>query len=264
MSYAALMVHFDAAPSAHRRVRLAVDLANRFQAALIGIAGRSYVLAIDEGPDGEQKQIDTLADIGREFHAAAKHVRHTEWRGNAELVSNLVSNEARAADLVVIGRDTGSDELHLALDPGIAVLRAGRPVLVVPEEVDLLSARRIMLAWKDSRESRRAVSDALPFLKEATEVLIAQVCESGTETESLGSVEDVAVYLRRHGVSVGVKAFLRSKRSVADELLRFAKDGNADLIVAGAYGHSRLGEWMFGGVTHELLVKSRLCCLFSH
>ena len=173
------MVHFDAAPSAHRHVRLAVDLANRFQAALIGIAGRSYVLAIDEGPDGEQKQIDTLADIGREFHAAAKHVRHTEWRGNAELVSNLVSNEARAADLVVIGRDTGSDELHLALDPGIAVLRAGRPVLVVPEEVDLLSARRIMLAWKNSRESRRAVSDALPFLKEATEVLIAQVCEVG-------------------------------------------------------------------------------------
>ena len=86
-----------------------------------------------------------------------------------------------------------------------------------------------MLAWKDTRESRRAVTDALPFLNEATEVLVAEVCEPGSETESPRSVEDVAVHLRRHGVSVGAKAFLRSERSVVDELLYFAKDGNADL-----------------------------------
>ena len=97
-------------------------------------------------------------------------------------------------------RDTGPDDLHLALDPGISILRAGRPVLVVPDEIDSLPARRIMLAWKDTRESRRAVSDALRFLKEATEVLIAEVCEPGSETKSLRSVEDVAVHLRRHGV----------------------------------------------------------------
>ena len=78
-------------------------------------------------------------------------------------------------------------------------------------------------------------------------------------TMSLRSVEDVAVYLRRHGVSVGAKAFLCSKRSVADELLRFAKDGNANLIVAGAYGHSRLGEWMFGGVTRWPRAISAAC-----
>ena len=272
MPYAALMVHFDAAPSAHRRVHLAVHLANRFQAALIGIAGRSYVPTLmaegltinSEETDCGQEELAILADIGREFHAATRHVRHTEWRGKPEHVGNLVSNEARAADLVVIGRDTGPDDLHLALDPGISILRAGRPVLVVPDEIDSLPARRIMLAWKDTRESRRAVSDALPFLKEATEVLIVEVCEPGSETESLRSVEDVAGHLCRHGVSVGAKAFLRNERSVADELLRFAKDGNADLIVAGAYGHSRLGEWMFGGVTQELLAKSQLCCLFSH
>ena len=272
MSYAALMVHFDAAPSAYRRIHLAVDLANRFEAALIGIAGRSYVptlmaegLEIDAaGPDCEQDELDNLADLGREFRAAAKRVRHLEWRGRVEHASNLVSNEARAADLVIIGRETGSDDRDLALDPGIAILRAGRPVLIVPDEVDSLPARRIMLAWKDTRESRRAVSDALPFLKEATEVMIAEVCESGTETESLRSVEDVATYLRRHGVSVGAKVFLRAEHSVAGELLRFAKDENSDLIVAGGYGHSRLGEWVFGGVTRDLLIKSQVCCLFSH
>src|SRR5438270_526973 len=78
-------------------------------------------------------------------------------------------------------------------------------------------ARRILLAWKDTRESRRAVRDALPFLKEAAEVMIAEVSELGTETESLRSVEDVAIYLRRHGVSVGAKVFLPAEQSVAGE-----------------------------------------------
>ena len=147
MSYAALMVHFDAAPSAYRRIHLAVDLANRFEAALIGIAGRSYVptlmaegLEIDAaGPDCEQEELDNLADLGREFRAAAKRVRHLEWRGRVEHASNLVSNEARAADLVIIGRETGSDDRNLALDPGMTILRAGRPVLIVPDELELAS-----------------------------------------------------------------------------------------------------------------------------
>jgi nucleotide-binding universal stress UspA family protein len=63
---------------------------------------------------------------------------------------------------------------------------------------------------------------------------------------------------------VGAKVFLRAEHSVAGELLRSAKDENSDLIVAGGYGHSRLGEWVFGGVTRDLLVKSQVCCLFSH
>ena len=87
MPYAALMVHFDAAPSAHRRVHLAVHLANWFQAAMIGIAGRPYVptlmaegLTIDlEEADCGQDELAILADIGREFHAATRHVRHTGW-----------------------------------------------------------------------------------------------------------------------------------------------------------------------------------------
>ena len=87
------------------------------------------------------------------------------------------------------------DERNLELDPGMMILRAGRPVLIVPDEVDLLPARRIMLAWKDTRESRRAVSDALPFLKEATEVMIAEVCESRDRDGEPRSVEDVAAYL---------------------------------------------------------------------
>ena len=155
-------------------------------------------------------------------------------------------------------------DLYYSLDPGVTILRAGRPVLFVPDEIELLQARRVIVAWKDTRECRRAVRDALPFLKEASEIMVLTVCEPGTGTQAKPSLDDVETYLVRHGVAVGAKAFLHTKQSTATQLLRFADDERADLIVAGGYGHSRLGEWALGGVTRELLSESPLCCLFSH
>jgi nucleotide-binding universal stress UspA family protein len=134
----------------------------------------------------------------------------------------------------------------------------------VPDGLDALAAQRIVVAWKETRESRRAVYDALPFLRKAAEVMIVEVCEHGTEAESQRHINDLVDYLRRHQVAVGAKAYLHTQQSVAREMLRFAKDERADLIVAGGYGHSRLGEWIFGGVTRELIADSPVCCLFSH
>lgn len=274
MSYDALMVHFDARPSGIRRVRLAVDLADRFHGLLIGIAGRSYLqpfLAEDpvgdvESDDGERKEMmHRLAGMEKQFYvAASRSAKQVEWRGILDYANNLVPREARAADLVIIGRKQDPKDLYYSLDPGVTILRAGRPVLFVPDEIDLLQARRVVVAWNDTRECRRAVRDGLPFLKEASEVMIVTVCEPRTGTQAKPSLDDVESYLVRHGIAVAAKAFLHAKQSTATELLRFAEDERADLIVAGGYGHSRLGEWVFGGVTRELLSDSPLCCLFSH
>ena len=273
MSYAALMVHVGAGRIDGRRIRLAVDLANRFHARLIGIAGRTYLppfLAEDPAPDAERndgerrEMMDVLADMGKKFHAAAQHIEHVEWRGIPDDANSIVAREARAADLVIIGRKQDPRDLYYSLDPAITILRAGRPVLFVPDEIDSLEARRIVVAWKDSREARRAVRDALPFLNRAKEATIVTVCEHGTETQAIKHIEDVENYLARHKVIVGEKAFLHTEQSIATELLRFAKEEKADLIVAGGYGHSRLGEWALGGVTRELLWESPLCCLLSH
>src|SRR6516164_3363832 len=273
MSYAVLMVHVGAGRIDARRIRLAVDLAGRFHAQLIGIAGRSYLPPfLAEKPavgaernDGERKEMmDILADIGKKFHAAAKHVEHVEWRGIPADANSIVAREARAADLVIIGRKQDARDLYYSLDPGITILRAGRPVLLVPDEIDSLEARRIVVAWKDTRETRLAVRDALPFLNRAKEVMIVTVCEHGSEVQAKKNIDDVESYLLRHKVIVGAKVFLHTTQSIAAELLRVAKDERADLIVAGGYGHSRLGEWALGGVTRELLSESPLCCLFSH
>jgi nucleotide-binding universal stress UspA family protein len=181
-----------------------------------------------------------------------------------DYANNLVPREARAADLIVIGCKRDPDDLYYALDPGLTILRAGRPVLVVPDGIDSLVGRRVVVAWKDTREARRAVRDALPFLREAEEVTIAEVCEYGTEMQSQSDIKDVSDYLLRHKVIVAAKSTLHTKQSIANELLRFAGDERADLIVAGGYGHSRLGEWIFGGVTRDLLRSSAVCCLFSN
>jgi nucleotide-binding universal stress UspA family protein len=121
-----------------------------------------------------------------------------------------------------------------------------------------------VVAWKDTRECRRAVRDALPFLQRAKEVLLLGIGEDETETQARKILGDVAAYLARQGVVVAEEIWRRPRGPVATELLRFVRDENADLIVAGGYGHSRLGEWIFGGVTHELLADSPVCCLLSH
>lgn len=273
MSYAALLVHLGAHGDWQSRVRLAADLAHRYQAALIGVAGwlSNSAFALDDSMAGQdtrdaegRNMMARLAELGEKFRAAAKQVGHVEWRGMLDYPRTLVPREARAADLLIIGRERVVGDPYFALNPGTTILRAGRPTLVVPEGIASLAAQRVVIAWKDTRESRRAVADALPFLQRAEEVLLVEVCESGTEAESERQMADVSAYLQRHRVRVAAKAFLQTDKPVAQEILRFAKDERADLLVSGAYGHSRLGEVIFGGVTRDLLATSPLCCLYSH
>ena len=111
-----------------------------------------------ERNDGERKEmVGVLADMGKKFLATAKHVKHVEWRGIPDDANSVVPREARAADLVIIGRKQDTRDLYYSLDPGITILRAGRPVLFVPDGMDSLEARHVVVAWKDTREARCAV-----------------------------------------------------------------------------------------------------------
>lgn len=273
MSYATLMVHVEAEQDSGKRIDLATDLADRFDAALIGVAGWSFrPLRLTGGPaaaaessDHERREMQAILDQrGQAFRTAARQISDVEWRGILDYPSNLVPREARAADLVIIGRRWDPRDLFFSLDPGMAIIRAGRPVLVVPDAIRELRARRIVVAWKDTREARRAVCDALPFLQRAEEVAVVELREDGTDTAVQHPLEDIVNYLRRHHVVVGAKLCVPVNDSIAAALIGFAQSERSDLIVAGAYGHSRMGEWMFGGVTREFLSASPICCLFSH
>ena len=265
---AALMVHVDVDRDCEQRVELAIALADRFQAALIGVAGCTLWPAFMAGDVrltntnqyDFQKAMVRFEQRGKKFCAQGRHLKQTEWRSMLESPGELLLREARAADLLIVGRSRGVDD-H---DPGVILVRAGRPVLLVPDTAAGLPLRRVVVAWKDTRECRRAVRDALPLLQEAKEVLLVEIGEHESRSQAKKTLADVGAYLVRHKVIVADEMWRQPRASVAAELFQFVEEKKADLIVAGGYGHSRLGEWIFGGVTRELLAASPVCCMLSH
>ena len=116
-----------------------------------------------------------------------------------------------------------------------------------------MEGKRVTVAWKDTRESRRALRDALPLLRKAEQIVVTEICERELEVaDSQRRLRDVAQYLSRQGVSCVADRVRPAEGTTAETLSRFVHDELSDLIVAGAYGHSRVGEWVFGGMTQEL------------
>jgi nucleotide-binding universal stress UspA family protein len=276
MSYKVLMVHFDLDESGDARASLAATLAARFDAALIGISAWAPAAAtsvdfaaIEPVPDlADLKMMeDLLKARGEKFRAlAGKASKPPDWRAALELPTEFVVQEARAADLMILGgtRHPVLRDPYGSVDPGAVLLRAGRPILLVPSGVVSLAGKRVAVAWRDTREARRAIADALPFLQQAEAVAVVEFCEPGAEADATDRLEDVMQFLRRHGVTGAYQRVRPIDVTVTNALFHFVQDDAIDLIVAGGYGHSRLGEWIFGGVTHDLMTTSPVCCLLSH
>ena len=276
MAYKALMVEAGPGAGTEARVRLAAKLAGECGAQLIGLAacavrppfmppfGESVMVA-DIIEDDMRRVRAMLEAAGDRFRAIAGAA--AEWRAFLEYPGDALAREARAAELVIIGRDAEARPagVRQTAAPGDVLMRAGRPVLVVPPGVTGLAGRRVLVAWNESREARRAVIDALPLLARAERVQVLEICEPG-EGAALGKrhVQDVAQLLLRHGARTSGEAVVRGGRSATAELLRAAERLDADLLVAGGYGHTRLSEWVFGGVTRDLLTACPICCLLSH
>jgi nucleotide-binding universal stress UspA family protein len=293
MSYASVMVYVEADAAPEQRVRLAAVLADRFGAQLLGLSalaippppplgiGQPMVapavpfvfaravadgMVISAAAEVDIKLMEgMLADKADWFRRiAGDGRRQPEWRSALDFPVELLVREARSADLVVIGQRHGPGTAYRSLDPGEAILKMGRPTLVVPEGANAPRAEHVVIGWKDTREARGAVRDALPFLQRATRVTIVEACGPDDEKTALVRLGDVARYLSLHRIEGGPMVVLEQKGSGAEQLIRVAQEERADLLVTGAYGHSRLGEWIFGGMTRELLAKSPICCLMSH
>jgi nucleotide-binding universal stress UspA family protein len=179
-----------------------------------------------------------------------------------------MARQARYADLSVMAAPThGADDHAIARAFFSSMLfESGRPVLVVPPQHPIeLPIRHVVLAWKPSRESTRALHDALPLLARATSIDVVTVEPEVSDSEhGEDPGVDIATHLARHELQVNVVNLPRSGQTVATTLLRHAAATEAQLLVAGGYGHSRLREWALGGTTRELLLAIHLPILFSH
>jgi nucleotide-binding universal stress UspA family protein len=267
MNIAAIMVTVDFDPASKARISLAADLARRFGSLLIGVAGWPLIKRpVETLSDSElaERASNELRSLGERFRKIAEGVAiRVEWRSSMDFPREVIPKEARAADLLIIGQSMLPGDVVHSYDPGTIILAAGRPVLVVPPGIERLEFSRVLVAWKDTREARRALHDALPFLKLADEVSIAVAKTPGTE-DADAQIADVANYLERHDVPVTEQIATVADENEEDVLLDLARQHRINLIVAGAYGRTRLSEWIFGGVTRHLLLNSPIPCLVSN
>jgi nucleotide-binding universal stress UspA family protein len=178
-------------------------------------------------------------------------------------IAEVIGLHARYSDLVVLGQPEHGEELedHIAED---VVLSSGRPALVVPYiGAGKTIGERVMVAWDAGREAARAVHDALPVLERAKSVVILVINpRRGNHGAEPGA--DIALHLARHGIKVQTHNTEVKDLSVADALLSRLADQGIDLLVMGAYGHSRLREMVLGGVTREVFQQMTVPVLMSH
>lgn len=273
MTCPSLIVYVDDSDGSDARVELACDLAVSFDALLIGlsaslpqppmldpVSGMGDVLAVyQQAAEAEVER------TGARFRAIAeaRSVR-AEWRGGLEPPGWLLAGAARAADLIIIGQKATGMPFRTP-DPGDVVLTAGRPVLIVPP----VRARSpvgepALVAWKDTRESRRAVAAALPLLRMASQVDVIEVAATTDMAAAEARVRDVCEFLGRHQIEAAAVPLDANGEPTTVRILAEAKKRKAGLVVAGGYGHGRIREWMLGGVTRSLLHYSDVCMLMAH
>lgn len=275
MSYATLMVHLELGRPNTGLLKITADLAERFGSGVIGIAARlplqlvygdGYVSG-DLYQQDREEIIKELTAAEAEFRAALhRRTALVDWRSSQTYadLADYIADEARGADLVVTGVATGDFlDGSRAVNAGQLVMQTGRPVLIVPTGASALNLHHALIGWKDTRETRRAVTDALPLLKHATRISIVEIAREDDLPAAEKHVEDVVAWLARHSVRAQASTLLSSGDD-ATALYAFGQDIGADVVVAGAYGHSRVREWMFGGVTRDLLLSANRCSLVSH
>ncbi len=276
MSIKDVLLHIDNTKSCAARTEYAASLARDYEAHLTGVYLMStwtipaYVDAQIPADVLEQqaKRAESEADKAKQqFESRCEYYGvQAEWRSvDGNPVEELVRN-ARYSDLVVLGQTERElpEFLELAFADRVA-LESGRPVLVVPSiGVKGYVIERILVAWSGSRESVRAVNDALPMLKRAKIVIVLTVNLPAEERDNDIPGAAISLHLSRHGVNAQAESISNAEISIGDVLLSRSADKSADLIVMGAYGHSRFRELVLGGATRHLLNHMTVPVLFSH
>ncbi len=275
-----ILVQLDATEQSGQRLRLAADIARKHGAHLTGLHVYDPMPALFvPDPSGgaviaellEQLRADAIAAATRIEAGFREQLRREgiagEWRLVEGSVPQRTALHARYADLVILGQDNpAAEEDADGVTIEATLFTSGRPVLLVPfaGRFETLG-RRVLIGWNASREASRAVHDALPLIAGAEQVTILAVNpESGGGPHGEEPGADIARHLARHGLAVTVERTAAAEVGAGDLLLNRAAEIGADLIVTGAYGHSRFRELVLGGVTRTLLRQMTVPVLMAH
>jgi nucleotide-binding universal stress UspA family protein len=276
MTYRSILVHVDDGPYNVQRLEVAGALAKQFPAQLVG----AYLVPRGDyspfataliPPDLIEKRLERANDAQHAGERRFRDLAHgapVEWRAPVGNPIEAGVIHSRYADLVLLGQPV-RDQPDFAFSSELAhavLMESGRPVLFVPyTRIEQPLGRRVLIAWKDARESARAVADALPFLKDAEQVRAVAITPDAEE-----SLRDVLVdkqvegFLARHGVKAQVKRIVASDVEAGELLLSHAADIGADMIVMGGYSRPRISQLVWGGVSRLILGSMTVPVLMSH
>lgn len=273
MSYRSILVQAEATAASDTRIRLAASIARLFDGSLVGVGTEAFEPPIiSEFAYMDADLYQTLRDqISERLKEAEQRFRdlcreekvEAVWISEIDYPNRVLTLHARRCDLIVATRYV-SPILRAQTSPADLIMESGLPVLVAPPEIAVGDWSYVMIAWKDSRECRRAISDSLPMLKRAKRVFLVHVNEGRAGESPEVALNEVSLRLKRHGVTIDHEIVPVTRSSIADRLIDAASRHGADLVISGAYGHSRLREWALGGVTRDLIDYSSKCVLFSH
>ena len=280
MSYKTILAHCNDKARVARVANVAAELASRFSAHLIGLSVSPPLHLIPAGMPGTP---DVIVDDARRvaYRKDIPDLRHTfletsqaygvaaEWRerdAEGASLSRIVLATARRADLIVLAQKDHAwpSSAYLDVDDEV-IMGAGRPVLLVPNDgLVSASARRVLVAWSDTREASRATFDALPLLQQAEDVRVVTISADEPDASSEERDLDICTALVRHDVKCRATKHITTHDDVGRSLTEQAIAQKADLLVMGCYGHSRLREFVLGGASRYHLRHMIIPVLMSH
>ncbi|MGE0736578.1 MAG: universal stress protein [Alphaproteobacteria bacterium] len=278
MSYKNILLQVDGDKNMPARAAAALQLAAQFNAHITGlhVAPPMYIPPMMVGQVGDiVMEVNEKIRVDAESKAKAQFAKleanastPVEWRTDQGHGGSVVAMHARYADLAVLSQYDPEGEAANYYPDLVenVVLDCGRPVLIVPFVGKFPKiGSNILVAWNASREATRAVTDALPLLKTADKVTVLVInAEGGADGHGDIPGADIALYLSRHGVKAEAASLVAKDIDVGSMLLSRAADLGVDLLVMGAYGRSRLREFIMGGASRDILRYMTVPVLMSH
>jgi nucleotide-binding universal stress UspA family protein len=283
MPFKDLLVHLDSSLQGANRLAYAIEWAMRDHAHLTGLytldlvpslaeLARAYPGRVEHFEAYVQMRtsaIDRAKEVEGQFRAALQRAAiQGEWRFAKGSPPETVALHARYADLTIIGQvdpaNPGTGTGRLILEE--TLLSSGRPLVILPYAGKFHSVgRNVVVGWTPTPEAARALADALPILEQAEKVTVLTVNPNrGADTEPGIATADIALHLARHDVQVEARTTIANDIETGDVLLNEVADCGADLLVIGGYGHPRVRETMFGGVTRHILQSMTVPVLMAH
>lgn len=269
-----VMVHLSGSAADDTRLAAADAIADFFSSQVVGLFINELPLLLPEegGGVGTVELINRAREAGDEIEQrlAARlsrlerpwELRRHDVVGEAAAAAEAC-REARAADTFVALRPNGVPQEPDGLAEAV-IFGSGRHVLLVPEGAVVRTFRRVIVGWNDSREAARSLAEGLPYLKRAEQVFVVVIVENSYAESQVELGANAVRHLAHHGIEAKLHPVENREKDVGATLLAEAEQLKADLIVLGGYGHSRLREWLLGGVTYKLLHEARVPLLIAH